>query len=226
MPMKTFKKGILWRSVKKNATYKPKFNRVTRSFASKVRRVVAAEKKYLDTVLSGDTSGQTGSITHLTSIPLGDTNVTRDGNKVRLASILMRFYQQPDTDNPFGDSYRFILFQDKQQIADTAPSVSDVLEVATSTISPLNGNSGNRFRIIKDWEGTIKGHYGNSATSGGVHPVQWKYFKKLNIPLQYNGANGSDIQKNGLYLLCLHLQGTSGLETNTTVRCRVRFYDS
>lgn len=199
-----------------------------RRFARKVMRVVRPEGKYIDTAFLHNT-GLTATVTHLTAVPAGDTASERSGRKITLRSLLLRMSAQIDTDNVFGDYVRVILFQDKQQVGDTTPAASDVLQTV-NPISPLNGNSGNRFKVLKDYyfplSGGAIGAGDANVSANGIKT--FKFFKKFNNPtmLQFNGDAGTDIQKNGLYMLCVCAFNTVDGYSTVSGSIRVRYIDN
>lgn len=200
----------------------------SRSFKAKVLKVIKPEYKFADTNVQ-HTGGNTATIVHLTAIASSDDNTGRDGRQVVLRSIQWRIVARVDTDNIFGDYVRIIIFQDRRQHADTSPTADDILESATSTLSMIEHNSFNRFRILKDYSVAMTGSPstsdgGQAVYSGGI----WykKGFKRLNVVTTYNGLNSSDIEKNGVYILLLAETSTSGQETQISGNIRIRFTDS
>ena len=91
----------------------------------------------------------TGTIIPLTSIAQGDSSSGRTGNSILLKNIFLRIAANNNTAqaNTF---YRIIVFQDLQQVGDTNPAVSDVLE-SVNYLSPLATAQEDR-----DWETIIR----------------------------------------------------------------------
>ena len=114
-----------------------------------LKSVVNVEKKICDTTPNGGVSSS-GTVVPITTVAQGDSQIARDGNSIKCTSLLMRgtFTQNPSATNSY---MRVIYFIDNQQIADTTPGVTDVLQSASVT-SPLNPSSLGRFSIIKDMQ--------------------------------------------------------------------------
>lgn len=165
----------------------------------------------------------TGDVFNLTAIAQGDTALTRDANDVTLRSIRLLgrvILTATNTSTPtgsFSQSYRLIIFQDKQQVADTDPAVTDVL--LTATIDSVYNYPAvkERFKILEDrvytlGRGKSVAGYGN----GDILDVQphnhWVFptMKKM----MFNGANATDQQKGAVYalLICDALTSGAGAE--------------
>lgn len=137
------------------------------------------------------------SITHITAIAQGDTVATRTGNAVILKKLNFRggFTESSMTD---GNHYRLCIVQDKQQVADTDPSISDIFNPSSPNTVLPNVNSLERYRVI--W---MSNSIGGTNTKTGFGPSSWEYSTNLNVRVGYNGTAGTDIQKNGLYFIVL-----------------------
>ena len=95
---------------------------------------------------------------------------------------------------------RVILFQDKQQVADTSPGVSTVLN-SVDPLSALSLSVEGRFKIIKDY--TI------ALDNINKKSIVVKKFINQYSHVRFNGATGADVQKNGYYLLFLSDEATN-----------------
>lgn len=180
---------------------------------SYLKGLVNAELHHYDNITLGSSINNTGTIYHLNPIPVGDNNAERNGNSILSKYLFgrMEFVINGSSTYTF---IRCIFFTDKQQIGDTSPGVTDVLSTASQT-SPLNSFSAGRFKILKDM--TIR--------LDTMHPSSnRKIMMKLPFHSKYNGTSGSDIQKNGLYLLviCNEPVNTPAFSYNL----RYSFYDN
>lgn len=107
---------------------------------------------------------------------------------------------------------RISLVMDTQQIADTAPGYSDIYD-GINIRDGVNDNTKNRFRIL--WSKAILLHPNITGVSVARKVYKYKRFNKP-IVVRYNGANATDIQRNGLYLCLLSNQGTYSPTPNMT----------
>lgn len=141
----------------------------------------------------------TGTILSLNQLGQGDGNGQRTGLSVFMRRINAHFTVV--NNSTAGQVFhRWILFIDNQQIGDTAPAVTDVLE--TSDVrSSLNPNTSGRFTILKNWE------FYTSQLSSDCKNV--KYFKDLRHHIRFNGVNTGDVQRGGIYMIFLSNQPTN-----------------
>ena len=163
-----------------------------------IKGLVNSEMYHLQT--SGTSSvNNTGTIIHLSALAQGDGPDARTGNSILLRNIFLRLgiTQHASATSTY---YRIILFHDKQQVSDTPPTVSQLLE-SSSTLSPLEQDSFGRFKIIQNWFFTTD----NTKATTRVIEKYYKVYKHL----RYNGTAATDIQKNGLYLMLLSDQPTN-----------------
>lgn len=140
-----------------------------------------------------------GVVLNLTQLAQGDGNGARTGLSVFFRKINARF--SVVNNSTAGQVFhRWILFIDKQQIGDTSPSATDVLETA-DVRSSLNPNTAGRFKILKNWE------FYTSQLSSDCKII--KYYKNFRHHVRYNNTSSSDIQKGGIYMLFLSNQSTN-----------------
>lgn len=168
------------------------------SGVSYLRGLVNSETQHAILTASGNINSS-GSITHLTGVGQGDDKNHRTGRSILARSLYMNMQIDANAAATFTHA-RIIVFMDTQQIADTNPTITDVLNSA-HYLSLLNPNSGGRFKVLKNWQITLDASTRNSITLT-------KYFKLYNHVL-YNGSNGADIQKNGIYVLLISNQVTN-----------------
>lgn len=154
-----------------------------------------------------------GSVVHLTGISQGDLSINRNGNSILSKYLFGRMHFKKDTNAPI-TFLRVMIVQDKQQVSDTSPVISDILS-SVSTISPLNHDSHGRYKILKDMTVRLDS---NKLTAA------YKINVKLPFHTKFNGTTGADIQKNGVYLVLLSDQSTYTPIVDYSLR--FSFYDN
>lgn len=199
---------------------------VDKAVVTKLRKMT--EIKYKDTSVT-HAAGTAATITPLTDIASGDSNITRSGRKINLISLSGRCFAQVDNDNFFGDKCRVIIFRDNRQVGDTTPTVTQVLESA-GVYAHLNKNNAGRFTILRDWFLKLspcnKPENAVAATYATTDNIQiWKVFAKLKGHASYNGDASTDIEAGGLYLLQIADATTMGFETTIFCNLRLRWSD-
>lgn len=183
-----------------------------------LRRVRILEKKVVaevktHTVTDTDNMSIAGTVINLTSIGQGDTNVLRSGNNVRIKMIKMNCYVFKNAGNSQA-RLRFILIRDKQQQADIVPAVLSVLTTA-SVVSHLNPNTRGRFEVLWDRMFALD----STVTSRTFRRTIFTKFIT-----QWNGPNGADIQRNGLFFILLGED--NALPTQILHNTRLEYYDN
>lgn len=196
---------------------------VDRNLASevaKLKRIVrkrAPELKYFDTSLSYvNVADSVGAVNHITSMGQGTAESQRVSDSITVSAIdcLVRVGTTSGSTGtaPNGDeAVRFALVQDMQQVSDTLPSVGVIMAQASNPHNPLKQiETGiTRFKIL--WMSPVIQTARITATSTpvatltGLSPSQpnWAFAHvKCNIKVRFNGSSGTDIEKNGLYVIC------------------------
>lgn len=135
-----------------------------------------------------------GNILPLTDIAIGDTASTRTGNSIFLRNLYLNLNIKCNPTNLDTTFCRMILFIDTQQVADTTPTLTDILTTSTPN-STLNSTTAGRYKVVKNWEFML-----NNGTRPGL--AIKKYFKLWNH-VKYNGPLSTDIQRGGFYLAIL-----------------------
>lgn len=174
-----------------------------------LRTLVNSEAHVLDASHSSVLVANTPVIFHFNAIAQGDGQSNRMGNSVLMRSIHRTEYTTTAVANTL---VREILFLDKQQISDTAPVATDILE-SGGPVSLYNKLSINRFKILEDKIYTL-----SSAQRTGM---VLRNSKKLNVHATYNGGATNDIQKNGLYKLIV-----ADTAASTTGSYRLFYHDN
>jgi len=190
-----------------------------------------AEYKFIDFSLDDAVVAATSTITStIHTIPAGYTESTRIGRKCTLTNIHWKYRcYLPETlaaANPIQcDAVRIILYQDKQ-CNGAAAVATDILETDNYQSFRNLANSG-RFIIHLDKIVTVN-HTGIGITAATTYSTtevtrNGKFNKKLNIPLEFDGVNGTigETKSNCLGVLLISNNGVAGFESNI----RLRFSD-
>lgn len=187
---------------------------------AKLKRIVrkrAPELKYFDTALSFvNVSDTVGAVNHITAMSQGTAESQRVGDSISVSAIdcLIRVGTTSGSVGaaPNGDeAVRFALVQDMQQVSDTVPTVGAIMAQTTNPHNPLKQiETGiHRFKIL--WmspviqAARITASSTPVATLTGLTPTQpnWAFAHvKCNVKVRFNGGNTTDIDKNGLYVIC------------------------
>lgn len=141
----------------------------------------------------------TGVITLLNGMAQNDTSSGRTGNSILMRNVFLRLVltQHP---NAVSTVYRVMLVLDKQQVSDTSPTITNILETF-SPLAPLATASVGRFKIMKNW------FFTTDDTKSQTRILE--LYKQFRFHTKYNGTTNTDIQKNGLYLVVLTDQGVN-----------------
>jgi len=180
------------------------------------REVGKPERKYIDTAISLiNVSDAAGAAQTLVSVAQGTGNDNRVGNKIRIRHMHVQVRLSED-DNSLGTTctastyVRCFIVQDTQQTSDTVPTVTDIFtNVALPQFPVINRNTQGRYKILKTfplWNGAmIRDHETEAALVTPKAPTQsnvWVYKKSCNIVVTYNANAGTDVQKNGIFIVC------------------------
>ena len=139
------------RSKNKPAKSKRRYNKYQKGQQSQL--VKHAEVKYFDNNALVDSSATTGSITKdsICLVPLGDDPQARDGRKILITKVQLRYILQLDaaaSATETADIARVIVFLDTE-CNGTAATPGDILE-STDVLSYRNELSGGRFKFLSD----------------------------------------------------------------------------
>lgn len=163
-----------------------------------LRTLVNSEVHKFDTSLASSPS-TSGTVIHLTGIANGDTLSTRTGSSILCKGLACRWYYTQHASATV-TLLRVLFVQDRQQVGDTAPGVTDVLESA-SVNAMLQSAEVGRFKILSDETYTM------DSVSRRIMFIR-KYFR-IQDHIRFNGTTGSDIQRNGLYCVLVSSEATN-----------------
>lgn len=185
------------------------------SLANKIKSVIknVAEKKEVDLNYTDSNLDTTGDMWHLTTVAQGDTNNTREGNKIQILSYSMKYaiaLNATATDAVI----RMILFTDLRQVGSTSPSITDVLQ-SSGPSELMNTTNKGRFKVHRDR------YFSITATKSLLVGKMYVNFNMMDV--RYNNTTGSSIEKNGLYLMVLSNEAT--YPPILQVRSRLRYVD-
>lgn len=199
----------------------------TAGFYGRFARGTGTELKFLDTKRNTGaaipTAGQIDTAS-LNVIAQGAGESERVGRKCTLKQINIRgvaSLASVTNYNATVDRLRFIVYWDKQTNGATA-AVTDILE--TAEIQSFNNLANkNRFRILCD-KTMVVGTTGGAASTGAYvfaeAKTPFQFYKKLNIPLEFDGATGAltEQRSNNIGVLAISDDGNTLLEYNVRVR--------
>lgn len=189
---------------------------LTKKVAVLSKKVGNKEAKFLDTQIVNTAMAATGTITQLTNVVQGLTDITRLGNKITVIGVLLTYLQNSDITT----NTRVLLVHDKQTNG-AIYTAGQLLQDATAQdliVSPKHIDFRKRFKCISD-----KNY---SFSVNGSNTRYFKHFYKMNIPLRYDANVGdiTDLQSSSLSLLVA--TETAGAGVVNTIFVRVYFTDS
>lgn len=142
----------------------------------------------------------TGLVYNLINIGEGDTEILRTGISILGRSIYIDGRVLFNASATY-TTVKAYLFWDKQQVAGTGPSMSDIIDtsnIASPYLAPLNHTTRSRFQMLDV----------QTFELNNQHPMQRFYMKHtFQKHIRFYGANSTDVQGNGLYLLLLSNEG-------------------
>lgn len=183
------------------------------------------EQKYLDTQLTlpmaivgvCSTSAATGNM-HV--IAQGDNNTSREGRKANITSIQMKgtLTFVPGASATATDVAFLAIILDTQ-CNGANPAITDVYTTNSMDDNMINLTNDNRFKILKKFQWTFNSTAGVTTAYNNVTKFH-RYYKKCNIPLTYNGVDGTIAQttQNNVFLA----YGSTNTDNLITYQGRVR----
>lgn len=188
-------------------------------------RRLAPEKKFLDTAISVSSIPTAGSVILINGIGENDTSDARTGRLVNVTDIMIRGFLNGDTDSTQQGFVRFALVQDKQQVADTAPTAQAIFKNGDEVLAFPNNANISRFNVL--WMSKVYDLKMTNIDTDDLQPRSQSVVVsggwKGNIKTQFNGVSGTDIEKNGLYFVILKSFGAT--TTDFVGESRVAYTD-
>lgn len=181
----------------------------------KLKGLVNSEKYKLDTQFVNNIT-TAGGVVSLVNIPIGDSDSTRTANSVFVRSLNMKGLLYRPTTGDTVQHVRISVIMDTQQISDQAPFVTDIYE-NTNPWAHLNSETVGRYKVL--WT--------RSYVLDNVNKLAFNVM--FNLPMRhhvrYNGSNGTDVQKGGLYLVYSSTQNTTNFPT-LSAEVRTSYHDN
>lgn len=188
------------------------------------------EKKFHDVSDLANTTAIAGTIgVDLLIVPQGTTEKNRIGRKMWIKQINVRYTmslskQEGESGGGSSMQQRFMLIHDKQ-CNGALPAVLDILETAVP-LSYRNLANAARFTILKDKLVTF--NTGAGAGNGTANDFSqtlriYKFSKKCNIPITFDGTDGGIDEKKSGNIFILQIANSTG--GTWTAHCRFRFTD-
>lgn len=225
-PAKRFRKTNTsgFRRINKRTTKGPRTSGTLIQQVKSLQQIVknlAPEIKYLDTSLVINDIASTGSVVHLTAVAQGDTQVTRTGNTINVKTLHWQLLCRAPLATQTS-TVRYAIVMDKEQVGDTAPAITDVFTSNDPVVALPSLDNLERFRILYispmiDCQSIIQGSI--VTTIRKTTQFDWSG----NIKVSYNGTAGTDIEKNGIWLLVLTDDSTSSMDFEGV--CRIGYTD-
>lgn len=200
MGRRPLRKRFIYRVAKKGVSAL-QMARKAFGYARWLRTMLNVEKKKHDAQVN-TTIGTTGNVQILSGIAQGDGIGNREGNSIKVNSLYLRGALTIHG-SATASICRIMLVRDKQQIGDTEPALSDVLQSVDHT-SPLNSATVGRFKIMWDKTYVLK-----QTTNTTIFFK--KYFKlaRSRLHCRFNAGAATDLQKNHLYLMIVTSEATN-----------------
>lgn len=179
-----------------------------------LKQLVNSEEHYKDFQFN-NTFSTTGDIQLMSGIAIGDTDITRSGNKVLFKDLVFRGNVNASNLST-NTTVRMILFIDKECDGVT-PTVTQLLQQA-SVHSPLNMDFSKRFVILKDQL--------MSFSNVGTLERVFKTYKVLNFHGFYDGSTVAiaDCKENQIF--SLFISDTTVNNPGYSYWARIKYYDN
>lgn len=176
----------------------------------------------LGTTIAGTAGNVSSSIVNILDIAQGTNINERIGNEIKVLSVNYKAHVD-DQNQDTTLSHRVFLIEDKQQISDTAPSVSDIFSVIHPNNYQLSIANLKRFRILN--KSSVR-----TALAASTNPNEYgelNMFEKFKYPLKvrYNGTASTDGQKNLLYIVNM-VEFASSVTNGLYQNVRVKYIDN
>jgi len=220
MPIRRFRQRRFNRR-RRTAWYNKKYStaqiaRAAWRSAKYIRGLVNSEMFHYDKTLSlGSSQNLIASVVDLEQ---GDGVNRRTGNSILAKSLTMNGHMYINSSQTTNTRVMIALVQDKQQVADTAPGISDIFTSSTDPHTLINVNTAGRFKIL------MRRQYTLDSNAAGNNARSLKFFHRLNFHVRYNGTTYADLQKNGLYLVIITSE--SSMYPTVNLNARLNYHDN
>lgn len=167
-------------------------------------RIVRPGFKYR-TIQASPVADSGGVVAHLTAVAAGPEAGERIGLRFTVRYLVMRI-QANISASATNTFLRFIIFTDKQQVADSNPLISQLLNTSVWTQDQLafkNIFTLERFHILKDWFISMDKISKSTYTKTLYYPF------RNGLRVSYNGPLDTDVETNGLYLCVISNEPTN-----------------
>lgn len=180
-----------------------------------VRGLVNSEKYKFDTSIAW-TPTNVGQISCISLVAQGDGDGARTGNSIfcRQLNIQGNATRNSLGTYPDGQIIRLMVVIDTQQVGDTSPSISDVVE-ANGVNSFLNSETVGRFTVLWSKRIMLDTQHPNTLLS---------FNHSMKHHIRFNGTAGSDVQKGALYVLAFSNETTNA--PTIGLQCRLSYHDN
>ncbi len=189
------------------------------STAVAIKRLINVEKKFIDTQIASTAVPVGGLITQLTNIAQGDTNITRDGDQLKVVEIHVSLWYVFNV-SATATAIRTLLIEDKQTNGAifTAGNVLEDVTVFDNIVSARNADNMYRFNVLLDRVVNLAAGSGPTKSYKRVFRMQKK--------LRYDGNAGdiTDLASCSYALLFLATEATN--TPTVTGFIRLKFIDN
>lgn len=221
----------------KKRSYKRSFRRrkpgAKLATVAKVKRLIRGvqESKYFDASLGLTTITYSSNIGKVTTIPQGDTDITRDGDSLIPTSFEISWvwtgFQSADPALAY-DLCRIIVFRWHPDDNVDAPTAAKILAQVNgfAPYSPYEHDQRRKFTVLMDRRERVMQMLSTAGieqpTTGSQTVFHHKRLRLKKVPIRYNGAGTTGSQN--LYVMMVSDEQTDG--PTGSYYCRVNFTDS
>lgn len=153
---------------------------------------------------------------HFTAVAQGDDESARTGNSILTRRLQMSFLLGNNA-SATATQVRVIVIKTNQQAPDTAPTTTDLFGTATPGVNDLYSNDRKNFVTVLYDKVFLLNNF--DAINAVVN-----FDKSVQFHTLYNGTSGTDIQKNGVYVVYFSNQATN--TATATGSIRVGYHDN
>lgn len=188
-----------------------------------LKGLVNSEAHLLDTVGYIDPTSSTSSTAncvHLNGIAQGDNIMDRTGNSCLLKRLDIKGYVQMNSASSANDQgVRLAVVMDTQQVSDdTTITWQDVFEAVQPLTSFLQDSQLGRFTVLYD-------KVFHLSDLAGSFRKEFSVSVPLGVHVRFNGTAGTDIQKNGIWLMSVSDEAATSYP-RVVYNARLRFHDN